>query len=159
MTHKNFLKSKTIDLIKSDLKNLGITLVILTLLLLITFYRGEFTTNLKLSFYLFISFIVPGYLFISLLIKSIKFYEKVVIGMITWMGVNGILSYYLNWLGVSTKTFAFIFPIVSIVILSIFYLRKNNTGSKENDEKVSTNDDTNDASNDNNNLENDLEKS
>ena len=110
--------------LKKDIKILGNTLVLIILLIIISFYKGNFMLNLTFSLHLFFSYVFPGYLFVTILLKDLKSYEKIILGGITWMGISGFSAYYLNWVGLSTKIFAFIFPIISILVLGTIYLRR-----------------------------------
>lgn len=111
--------------VKTDLKYLGIALITIVMLIVAAFYKENFMFNLRLAIYLFLSFVLPGYLFLSILLDGLKSYEKIILGMATWMGVSGIGFYYLNWFGVSSRILTFIFPLISIIILAAIYFKKN----------------------------------
>ena len=112
--------------IKEEVKNLIITFGVIFLIITFSFFKEDLLLNFIFSLHLFFSFVVPGYMFVSLLLKDLKVFEKMILGCITWMGVNGICAYYLNWIGLSTKFFAYIFPIVSILILGIIFFKREN---------------------------------
>ena len=96
-----------------ELKQLGILLITLAIILKALFYKEELAIVAKTALSLFWLFILPGYFAMEHWREKLGFTERVVIGTALAAAILGITSYYLGILGAHVK-YHFIIPALII---------------------------------------------
>ena len=111
--------STLLNQIKQDLKSLGITLLILTIIFLIVFYKENIFTTIWAVLSFVLTFILPGFTLCYLWYDKLDFIERFIIGTMLGLISVGILSYNLSmYLNLDIKIISIIAPILVILTFS-----------------------------------------
>ena len=82
--------------IKEDGVNIIITFVISVIIFQSIFFRESIMTNIRVVFGFYISFVIPGYIFMSIFSVN-SFVERFIIGIGAGLAITGIVSYYIKF--------------------------------------------------------------
>ena len=111
--------STLLNQIKQDLKSLGITILILTIIFLIVFYKENIFTTIWAVLSFVLTFILPGFTLCYLWYDKLDFIERFIIGTMLGLISVGILSYNLSmYLNLDIKIISIIAPILVILTFS-----------------------------------------
>src|SRR3989344_6195957 len=111
--------STLLNQIKQDLKSLGITLIILTIIFIIVFYKENIFTTIWTVLSFVLTFILPGFTLCYLWYDKLDFIERFIIGTMLGLISVGILSYNLSmYLNLDIKIISIIAPILVILTFS-----------------------------------------
>lgn len=107
-----------------DLKNLGITLLVLTVLVMCIFTNSSYLFNLKACLYFILIFVLPGYF----ILQGRPFVERLILGTILSLVIVGTLSYYLGLIGLHIKYHLVIPILITFIGFCVEYIKR---GEKE----------------------------
>ena len=112
--------STLLNQIKQDLKSLGITLLILTIIFIIVFYKENIFTTIWTVLSFVLTFILPGFTLCYLWYDKLDFIERFIIGTMLGLITVGILSYNLSmYLNLNIKIISIIAPIIVTLIYGV----------------------------------------
>jgi hypothetical protein len=115
--------------IKDDLIKLISLYVISIIILWIIFYNEPFFSILRLVSAFYVIYVSSGF-FLMYLWRNLPFMERFIVGIALGAGLNGILSYYLNILGLHINYHAIVIYLICLVP-SLIILYYNLMGRKE----------------------------
>jgi hypothetical protein len=111
-----------LEVLKEDLKKLGILFIILFGIFLVLFRKENFFINLRTIFAIFWIFVLPGF-FISYML-NLNFAERTVIGCAISAAIIGISAYFLGLMGINLLYTFIILPLIMIGIGISLIIRK-----------------------------------
>ncbi len=104
-------------------KELGLTaaaFAAVIVILKIAYYKESIFEVVRTAAALFWLFVLPGYAMTLYWLGKIGFIERIVLGAVAALAVNGILSYYLGLVGLKLQNQTLILPAAVIVISVAF---------------------------------------
>lgn len=124
------------DLKKSAIEN-GIAFIALFAILQIVFFKEQPAINFKLTFFIWLVLIMPGYIVVALLLKDESDpLIKIFLGAGIMTSIVVIFGYHLSYFGLHAKYLWFILPILTIgAAFLIDYIKENYFKKKQDQSK------------------------
>ena len=105
--------------IKQEVQSLLLTLVILTMILQIVFYKESLITTLKTSLSLFWLFMLPGFALMFHYHEKLDFLQRLIIGTGLGFAIIGTFSYLIGVLGLHIRYHSILLPVLLIAVAII----------------------------------------
>jgi len=118
------LKKEVFELVKREMKYVGILFLLSLVIFKIAFYRENFVVLTRNVLSLFWLFVLPGYFIMLYWSEKLEFAERFVIGIILSAAITGISSYYIGLMGLNIRYHAVFLPLGLISIGIMHILRK-----------------------------------
>lgn len=114
--------------IKKDIMYLLGTLVVLTIILKIVFYKESLSSILKAAFSFFWLFILPGFSLTYYWSNKIERIERIVFGTGLGAAIQVFLTYYTGWFGLNLKYQPILLTLIMLLVAGIivFYAKERN---------------------------------
>lgn len=125
------LKKKVSEILKKEMRYLGIFAVIVVILFWIAFFKEGLGTVLRYTLALMWLFVLPGYFLLLYLNDKISFIERIIIGILFSAAVIGIISYYIGLIGLNIKYHVVLVPVI-LIITGIYLASRNKKDLNEN---------------------------
>ncbi len=106
-----------------DLKWLAILFILFVFSFKLIFYKESILSIIQLISVLSIFFIIPGYLASAIFFNNSTFGEKILFGSIIFMGIGGILSYYIGLITGNIFYYLIILLLIDFVLIYFHYFR------------------------------------
>ena len=119
------MKKEVFELIKKELKYMGISFLLVLIIFKIAFYKENLIVLFRNVLSLFWLFVLPGYFIMLYWKEKIGFLERFIVGIVLSAAIIGIFSYYLGIIGLNIKYHTILLPLVLILIGIIINLRKS----------------------------------
>lgn len=110
------MENEIIKLARKEIKFAAAAFVAVAIILKIAYYRESSFEVLRTAAALFWLFVLPGYAMTLYWQGKIGFIERIALGAVAAMALNGILSYYLGLAGLKLQNQTLILPAAVIII-------------------------------------------
>jgi len=118
-------KINFMDKIKKEVGYLVLIFVAFVIMFKILFYQENFMLVIRVVGSIFWISIITGFPIMYYWHQRLDFLERITIGGVLGMGLSGVISYYLSFLGVSIKILAFLVPVIIGTIGGLIVFFKN----------------------------------
>ena len=108
------MKKEIFDLIKKELRYVGILLIATLIIFKIAFFKENIIVLLRNVLSVFWLFVLPGYFMMLYWKEKLGFTERFIIGIVLAAAVIGVASYYLGLVGLDIKFHAVALPLILI---------------------------------------------
>ena len=118
------LKKEVFDLIKREMRHIGLGFLIGLIIFKIVFFNENLIVVFRAVLSLFWLFVLPGYFIMLYWKEKLEFIERLIIGIALSAGMIGVSSYYLGLFGLNVKYHAALLPLIIMLIGFIAATRK-----------------------------------
>ena len=119
--------------ITTEIKKLGITLIIAIAAFKIAFYKESIINILRIILSSYWLFILPGYAILLKFKENFEFSVRFILGTVLGLGIYGVFSYYLGLVGINVHYHWMIIPTAIIAVMALIILiKQKNCLSKTN---------------------------
>ncbi len=112
------------------MKILAAAFAAVIIMLRIAYYKESTFEVVRTAAALFWLFVLPGYAMTLYWLGKIGFVERIILGAVAAMALNGILSYYLGLIGLKLQNQALILP-AAVIIISVAFAAKFSAQKKQ----------------------------
>lgn len=120
------LKKEVFELVKREMKYVGILFLLSIVIFNIVFYKENFVVLIRNVLSLFWLFVLPGYFIMLYWNEKLEFAERFIIGIALSAAIIGIFSYYIGLVGLNIKYHAVVLPLVLLSISIAINLKRKN---------------------------------
>lgn len=118
------MKMEKFNKVIQELKKIGIVLVTLIILSKLIFFKEDFLVVIKFWFTMFWSFVLPGFLIMTIFREKFDFIERLIIGSVLGLAFMSLVSYVIGLIGIHLRIHGIIIP-VFVVGLYLYLEWKN----------------------------------
>ena len=105
------------ELIKKELKNLALSLIVLIIFLKVIFFNTSSIIIMKGTLLLFLTYLIPGLLMTYIFFPDLYVLERYALAILLGITITGILGYYTGiFLHLHLGLFHYVVPLIVIVI-------------------------------------------
>lgn len=109
--------------LKKELRLIAAAFAAFIVILKIAYYKESLFEVVRTTTSLFWLFVLPGYGLTLYWLGKISFIERIILGAVAAMAVNGILSYYLGLAGLKLQNQTLILP-AAVIVISVAFAAK-----------------------------------
>lgn len=120
------MKKEVFELVKREMKYVGILFLLSIVIFNIVFYKENFVVLIRNVLSLFWLFVLPGYFIMLYWNEKLEFAERFIIGIALSAAIIGIFSYYIGLVGLNIKYHAVVLPLVLLSISIAINLKRKN---------------------------------
>ena len=118
------MKKEVFELMKKEMKYIGILFLLFLIIFKIAFYKENFIVLTRNVLSLFWLFVLPGYFIMLYWNEKLEFLERFIIGIISSAAAIGISSYYTGLIGLNIKYHAVLLPLILSSISIVINLKR-----------------------------------
>ncbi len=101
------------DIIIKEIKKISLFFLVLFIIMEIALFNSTILLVLRITASIFFLFVLPGFCIMFLWYNKFDFLERLIIGIVVSVALEGIISYYLNLLNIHSRFYG----IISIIII------------------------------------------